>query len=68
MSTPDWRWFVRSLLDADTHRGHYSPATRSVHTVCGLEFQAPGYLLDGLPGEPPDPQQVCPTCRARQGR
>jgi hypothetical protein len=32
-------WFVRSMGDADTHRGVYSPATRSVHAMYGIEFQ-----------------------------
>jgi hypothetical protein len=28
-----------SMSDGDTHRGIYSPATRSVHARCGIEFQ-----------------------------
>lgn len=32
-------WFLRSMSDGDTHRGIYSPATRSVHARCGIEFQ-----------------------------
>jgi hypothetical protein len=31
-------WFLRSMTDRDTHRGVYSPATRSVHATCGIEF------------------------------
>ena len=31
-------WFLRSMGDRDTHRGVYSPATRSVHARCGVEF------------------------------
>jgi hypothetical protein len=31
-------WFLRSLADAGTHRGHYSIVIRSVHAVCGIEF------------------------------
>jgi hypothetical protein len=31
-------WYLRSLADADTHRGDYSIVTRSVHAVCGIEF------------------------------
>jgi hypothetical protein len=60
-------WFVRSLADHDTHRGIYSPATRSVHAVCGVEFTPLPLGLHGhriaLQGQPPDPEQVCPTCR-----
>lgn len=60
-------WFVRSMADGDTHRGVYSPATRSVHARCGIEFQPLpiGWppKLGPLPGNPPDPQQVCPNCR-----
>lgn len=59
-------WFVRSMGDADTHRGVYSPATRSVHAMCGIEFQPVPVSwppkLGPLPGNPPDPQQVCPQC------
>ncbi|HZS22223.1 MAG TPA: hypothetical protein VFA63_14730 [Pseudonocardiaceae bacterium] len=58
-------WFVRSMGDADTHRGVYSPATRSVHAMCGIEFQPVpvGWppKLGPLPGSPPDPQQVTPV-------
>jgi hypothetical protein len=57
--------------DHDTHRGTYSPATRSVHAVCGAEF-VPLRLADGkplvLPGEPPDPAQICPRCRGVTSR
>jgi hypothetical protein len=59
-------WFLRSMGDRDTHRGVYSPATRSVHALCGLEFQ-PLKRTTGAPivltPVPPDPEQVCPTCR-----
>lgn len=52
--------------DADTHRGTYAIATRSVHATCGLEFQ-PLRKATGAPivltPAPPDPDQVCPTCR-----
>ncbi|HXT45337.1 MAG TPA: hypothetical protein VN748_14670 [Pseudonocardiaceae bacterium] len=65
-------WFVRSMADADTHRGTYSPATRSVHAACGAEFQPLPIGLRGerlaLPGFPPDLGQVCPDCRARVTR
>ncbi|MGH3898773.1 MAG: hypothetical protein ACRDTA_11080 [Pseudonocardiaceae bacterium] len=59
-------WYLRSLGDHDTHRGSYSIVTRSVHSVCGVEF-VPRRLLPGgpaLPGHPQDPDQVCPQCRA----
>jgi len=59
-------WFLRSLSDGDTHRGIYSPATRSVHARCGIEFQ-PLKKTNGAPivlmPAPPDPDQICPTCR-----
>jgi hypothetical protein len=67
MSTPDRQWFLRSMGDGETHCGRYSIASRSVLTVCGLEF-VPLRLPFGrlaLPGNPPDPQQVCPQCRAQ---
>ncbi len=66
MSKPDLRWYLRSMAAADTHYGAWSPVTRSVHALCGVEFQPPGYLLEGLPGYPPDPDQICPQC-ARKG-
>lgn len=51
--------------DADTHRGVYSPATRSVHARCGVEFE-PLTRTNGTPivftASPPDPEQVCPQC------
>lgn len=60
-------WFLRSMDDADTHRGVYSPATRSVHAECGIEFQPVevGWppKRGPLSGYPPDPDQVCPQCR-----
>jgi hypothetical protein len=52
-------WFVRSLADHDTHRDIYSPATRSVHARCGIEFQPLPIGLHGnriaFSGPPPDP-------------
>lgn len=59
-------WFLRSLADRDTHRGKWSPVTRSVFAACGVEF-VPLQLMRNritLPGEPSDPAQVCPACRA----
>jgi hypothetical protein len=64
-------WFLRSLADADTHRGSYSTVTRSVHAACGVEFVSRALPLGGpaLPGSPLDPDQVCPQCyRARNAR
>jgi hypothetical protein len=64
-------WFLRSLADADTHRGSYSTVTRSVHSDCGVEFVPRALPLGGpaLPGRPLDPAQVCPQCyRARNAR
>jgi hypothetical protein len=56
--------------DRDTHRGVYSPATRSVHARCGLKFM-PLRLTTGGPivlAILPDPCQICPACRARVTR
>ncbi len=62
-------WFLRSMGDHDTHRGIYSPASRSVHAVCGVEFIPRPVGLAGermsLPGYPPDKDQICPTCRRK---
>lgn len=62
-------WFLRSLADRDTHRGLYSPGTRSVHARCGVEFVPLRLGLSGdrlaLAGWPPDPDQICPVCAGR---
>jgi hypothetical protein len=59
-------WYLRSMADRDTHRGTYSPVTRSVHAVCGAEFVPRRLGLGGdrlaLHGWPPDPDQICPEC------
>ena len=62
-------WYLRSLADADTHRGHYSIVTRSVHALCSIEFVPRQLPLGGpaLPGNPLDPEQVCPQCRTARG-
>lgn len=61
-------WYLRSLGDRDTHRGQWSGITRSVHAVCGIEFQ-PSPIRTALPGAPPDPNQACPQCyRAKDAR
>jgi hypothetical protein len=67
MSDDRQQWFLRSMGDGETHCGRYSIASRSVLTVCGLEF-VPLRLPFGrlaLPGNPPDPDQTCPQCRAQ---
>jgi hypothetical protein len=55
------------MSDRDTHRGTYSTATRSVHARCGAEF-VPLKRTTGAPivltPNPPDPDQICPHCRA----
>jgi hypothetical protein len=59
-------WYVRSMSDNDTHCGWYCTTTRSVHAVCGAEFVPlpVGWRGDqlALTGQPPDPDQICPTC------
>lgn len=58
-------WYLRSMPDADTHRGVYSITNRSVHARCGAEFE-PLRRTNGAPivltPSPPDPGQVCPIC------
>ena len=58
-------WYLRSMADQDTHRGEYSITSHKVHAACGLQF-VPLKLADGaplvLPGDPPDPDQICPDC------
>jgi hypothetical protein len=58
-------WYLRSMADADTHRGRYSITTGSVLAVCGAEFQ-PLKRTNGAPillvPLPPDPEQVCQEC------
>jgi hypothetical protein len=56
------RWFVRSVADHETHLG-CRDGTR-VQAVCGQDFPITA-LTVALPGLPPDPQQVCPSCRDR---
>ncbi|HET9118692.1 MAG TPA: hypothetical protein VFN75_11565 [Pseudonocardiaceae bacterium] len=71
-------WYLRSLRDADTHRGRMDP-TGAVEALCGAVFvprptlrvvgPGPGRLVDGPPaltGNPPDPGQVCPQCREHE--
>lgn len=68
MTDPDRvAWWVAGLGDGQTHRGFYSPATRSVHARCGIEFRPieVGWppKRGPLPGNPPDPDQICPRCQ-----
>lgn len=58
-------WFLRSMGDRDTHCGSYSITTRSVHAVCGIEFQ-PLKRTTGAPivlAAPPDRDQICLRCQ-----
>lgn len=72
MNTPELRWYVASFADRDTHKGVYSPASQSVHAVCGAEFVplTIGWppVRGPLPGNPPDPDQVCQECISRLGK
>jgi hypothetical protein len=65
-------WYVRSMSDNDTHLGWYCTTTRNVHAVCGTEFVPLriGWRGDrlALPGQPPDPKQVCPNCYTAEMR
>lgn len=58
-------WYLRSMADRDTHRSAYSITTRSVHALCGVEFE-PLKRTTGAPilltPNPPDPDQICPRC------
>lgn len=63
--------YLRSVSDADTHKGVYSATTSSVHAHCGLEFQ-PLKRTHRVPivltPTPPDPEQICPACRLKVAR
>ena len=55
-------WYLRSMADRDTHRG--AEADGMVTALCGAVF-APFLVFGGgsaLPGQPPDPEQICPDC------
>jgi hypothetical protein len=59
-------WYVQSLSDHDTHRGHLRQG--HVQAVCGIEFtpvQA-GRRSLALAGKPPDPEQICQKCRSTE--
>ncbi|MGH3854430.1 MAG: hypothetical protein ACRETH_12460 [Steroidobacteraceae bacterium] len=55
-------WFLRSLGDRDTHHGMLGP-DQMVTAACGVRF-TPRPLRTSLPGQPPDPDQICPVCDA----
>jgi hypothetical protein len=57
------------MADRDTHHGKLR-GDGLVAAECGAMFE-PISLAFGrlsLPGEPPDPDQVCPVCRHPQGK
>ena len=68
-------WYLRSLADHDTHRGTWSGASRSVHSMCGLVFQPVALPYGGfsclerhrtksdLLAVPPRGHQWCPVSR-----
>jgi len=57
------RWCVASFADADTHLAEPGAPGQPVAAHCdGRQFAA----LAILPGTPPDQEQICPTCQARQ--
>lgn len=56
-------WYLRSTGDQDTHRGYLRRGR--VLAVCGVEFSPVRALTTrgpALPGEPSDPEQICPQC------
>lgn len=57
-------WYRQSLSDRDTHCGHLLRGR--VLAACGVEFsplRARRTRGPALPGEPSDPEQVCPECQ-----
>lgn len=57
-------WYLRSVRDRDTHRAEQLRANGTVVAECGVEFM-PRPLPFGriaLPGNPLDPDQICPAC------
>lgn len=56
-------WYWRSLSDRDTYRGNVRRGR--VLAACGVELaplRAWRNSGSALPGEPPDPDQICPEC------
>lgn len=59
------RWYLRSTKDRDTHLADELNADGTVTAHCGVVFRPLQALRDrgpGLPGNPPDPEQVCLEC------
>ncbi len=64
VADPEAHWYVRTTADRDTHRGTLRD-DGNVHAECGEVFRPIKPLRNrgpALPGEPPDPEQVCLTC------
>lgn len=58
-------WYLRTSADHDTHSAGGVHRDGSVVAACGVRFR-PQTVDDGgkaLPGEPPDPDQICPVCQ-----
>lgn len=55
-------WYLRSLSDADTHRGVLESG--AVFALCGATFPPLplAYGTVALLGGPADPGQICPRC------
>ncbi len=56
-------WYLQSLRAQDTHCGHLRRGR--VLATCGVEFSPLRAWRKGgpaLPGEPTDPEQICPEC------
>ncbi|MGH3886577.1 MAG: hypothetical protein ACRDSZ_08390 [Pseudonocardiaceae bacterium] len=60
-------WYLRSLADHDTHRGELRKGV--VVAQCGARFEPLRWVSPGpgLPGKPPDPDQVCSECQRAGG-
>jgi hypothetical protein len=64
--SPSVSWYLRSLADADTHRGSYSTVTRSVHAHVRHRVRTPPAAA-GQPGaarQPAGPRPGLPQCCA----
>ncbi|MGH3942308.1 MAG: hypothetical protein ACRDTG_27550 [Pseudonocardiaceae bacterium] len=57
------RWCVASFADGDTHLAEPRAPGQPVAAHCDGRQFCP---LAILPGAAPDPEQVCPACRAGQ--
>ncbi|MGQ0773904.1 MAG: hypothetical protein ACT4NY_05720 [Pseudonocardiales bacterium] len=59
------RWYVASLADGETHLAVPTPPGQLVTAQCdGRQFRP----LAALRGTPPDPAQICLTCRPNQSQ